>query len=178
MSDDSSPFAPPTATPIDLSDPHYDLDLVGLPSHVSRFVAYMLDVFLVLLPTMPLVFAFVLPAMMLEWDQGLDQAQRELVENTFITGVAVVSTTLYHALFESSRWQATPGKMLLGLKVVRDDGGRLSVGQALFRGFARSMLLQLCGIIALGVFFDELRRGPWGTISKSRVIEVDYGLQS
>lgn len=40
----------------------------------------------------------------------------------------------YHAAFESSRWQATPGKRVLGLRVVgADDGARIGFGRAALR---------------------------------------------
>ncbi|MCG8347540.1 MAG: RDD family protein [Chloroflexales bacterium] len=39
----------------------------------------------------------------------------------------------YFALFESSSWQATPGKRLLRLKVTDLDGGRIGLGRALLR---------------------------------------------
>lgn len=39
----------------------------------------------------------------------------------------------YHALFESSRPQATPGKRALGLRVVGADGGRIGLGRAWLR---------------------------------------------
>jgi uncharacterized RDD family membrane protein YckC len=44
-----------------------------------------------------------------------------------------IPVMLYFALFESSTWQATPGKRWLGLRVVTTSGGRLRVPQALAR---------------------------------------------
>ena len=40
---------------------------------------------------------------------------------------------LYYALFESSPWQATPGKYLTGLKVMSRKGERLSFAGAFLR---------------------------------------------
>lgn len=40
---------------------------------------------------------------------------------------------LYFALFEASRWQATPGKRWLGLRVVTTEGKRLGLGRAVAR---------------------------------------------
>ena len=40
---------------------------------------------------------------------------------------------IYFIGFEASRWQATPGKRLLGLRVETVEGARLSVGRALLR---------------------------------------------
>jgi uncharacterized RDD family membrane protein YckC/type II secretory pathway pseudopilin PulG len=44
---------------------------------------------------------------------------------------------LYYPLFESSKHQATPGKMVLGIKVVSLDGERLTLMHALGRFIAR-----------------------------------------
>lgn len=46
----------------------------------------------------------------------------------------------YFALFESSRWQATPGKRLLGLRVIDDD--------ALAPGLVRAALRQAAGLLS------------------------------
>ena len=43
---------------------------------------------------------------------------------------------LYFVAFEASRWQATPGKRLLGLRVESTAGTRLSIGRALLRHVA------------------------------------------
>jgi uncharacterized RDD family membrane protein YckC len=51
----------------------------------------------------------------------------------------------YYAAFEASRRQATPGKILLGLKVVGPDGGRMTVVRALGRQF-----LKICEIVSTG----------------------------
>ena len=44
---------------------------------------------------------------------------------------------LYFALLESSPWQATVGKKILGLKVVHLDGSRISFGRATARYFSK-----------------------------------------
>lgn len=43
---------------------------------------------------------------------------------------------LYFVAFEAGRWQATPGKRLLGLRVETTEGARLSIGRALWRHVA------------------------------------------
>lgn len=43
---------------------------------------------------------------------------------------ALVTLWLYYAVFESSRWQATPGKLVLGLKVADVRGHRIGFGRA------------------------------------------------
>jgi uncharacterized RDD family membrane protein YckC len=51
--------------------------------------------------------------------------------------VAVVGGWLYHALLESSEWQATLGKKILGLEVTDLNGARVSFARASARHFAK-----------------------------------------
>jgi uncharacterized RDD family membrane protein YckC len=53
------------------------------------------------------------------------------------TTVALVLTWLYHAFMESSAWQATLGKKLLGLVVTDMAGKRVSFGRSTGRHFAK-----------------------------------------
>ncbi len=48
---------------------------------------------------------------------------------------------LYHAIYESSAKQATPGKEIMRLKVTARDGGRLSFKAAKERNFAKGLTL-------------------------------------
>lgn len=67
---------------------------------------------------------------------------------------ASVPFWLYYASFHSSRWQATPGKRLLGLRVTDTAGGRLGFGRALLRAVVmlipfevnHFVILQLAGV--------------------------------
>jgi uncharacterized RDD family membrane protein YckC len=75
--------------------------------------------------------------------------------------------------FFISRIGATPGKMALGLKVVRPDGGPVSFGRAVGRYFAKSLSLMILGIGYIMVGFDSQKRGMHDMICDTRVIKVD-----
>jgi uncharacterized RDD family membrane protein YckC len=67
--------------------------------------------------------------------------------------VSLVFTWLYHALMESSEWQATVGKRLLGLVVTDMAGQRVSFGRATGRHFAKiitNMVPAFIGYIMAG----------------------------
>jgi uncharacterized RDD family membrane protein YckC len=69
----------------------------------------------------------------------------------FTVGLAV--TWLYHALMESSEWQATVGKKTLGLVVTDMAGRRVSFGRATGRHFAKivtNMVPAFIGYIMAG----------------------------
>src|SRR5256886_15749655 len=66
---------------------------------------------------------------------------------------SLVVTWLYHALMESSEWQATLGKKALGLVVTDMVGRRVSFGRSTGRHFAKiitNMVPALIGYIMAG----------------------------
>jgi len=67
--------------------------------------------------------------------------------------VSLLLTWLYHALMESSEWQATLGKKALGLVVTDMVGRRVSFGRSTGRHFAKiitNMVPALIGYIMAG----------------------------
>jgi uncharacterized RDD family membrane protein YckC len=70
-----------------------------------------------------------------------------------VATVSLAFTWLYHALMESSEWQATLGKKALGLVVTDLAGQRLSFGRATGRHFGKiitNMVPLLIGYIMAG----------------------------
>lgn len=65
---------------------------------------------------------------------------------------------LYFATFESSRWQATPGKKALGLRVTDLEGRRLSFIRASARHFGKIISSLLFGIGFLMAGFTEKKQ--------------------
>jgi uncharacterized RDD family membrane protein YckC len=71
-----------------------------------------------------------------------------LAEYLSLAGLVIlVGTWLYHALLESSEWQATAGKKALGLLVTDLNGARVSFARASGRHFAKI----ITGLIPLGI---------------------------
>ncbi|HSP63622.1 MAG TPA: RDD family protein, partial [Pyrinomonadaceae bacterium] len=52
-------------------------------------------------------------------------------------GLSIVAGWLYYSLCESSSWQGTVGKKLLGLRVTDLDGQRITFGNATGRHFSK-----------------------------------------
>ena len=83
--------------------------------------------------------------------------------------IQIALSLLYEVYFLSTRG-ATPGKIALGLKVIRADGGPISAGLAAGRFFARwvSNFTLLIGYIIAG--FDSEKRSLHDRICETRVI--------
>jgi uncharacterized RDD family membrane protein YckC len=85
-----------------------------------------------------------------------------------------IAIGLTYSWFFISRFDATPGKMALGLKVLRPDGSRLSAGRIIGRYFASEYISGLCtlciGYIMAG--FDKEKRALHDRMCDTRVIKA------
>jgi uncharacterized RDD family membrane protein YckC len=88
--------------------------------------------------------------------------------------VSLVFTWLYHALMESSEWQATVGKKVLGLVVTDMAGQRVSFGRSTGRHFAKiitNMVPAFIGYIMAG--FTEKKQALHDMIAGCLVLRRD-----
>ncbi|ASB89847.1 RDD family protein [Bacillus sonorensis] len=65
---------------------------------------------------------------------------------------------LYYTLMESSKWQATLGKKIMGIRVADTEGGKISFGQAAGRFLAKSFLSPILMIGYILAFFTERKQ--------------------
>ena len=74
-------------------------------------------------------------------------------------GVGLFAGWLYEALLLSSAWQATIGKMVLGLRVTDVQGQPIDFGRATVRHFAKYLSTLMLGIGYLMVAFTAKKQG-------------------
>ena len=91
------------------------------------------------------------------------------------TGLVSLINMLIGAVYEGlflGKLGATPGKMALGLKVVRPDGSPISVARGFGRHFAKflSMIILMIGYIMAG--FDSEKRALHDIICDTRVVKA------
>jgi uncharacterized RDD family membrane protein YckC len=133
-----------------------------------RFVAYLIDALIVGFTSVALQ-AVLLPNMRSNASLAGQAGGLALIGVAYIVGVAIAAT--YEGLFVY-KLGATPGKMVLGLRVVRPDGGPISLGRAIGRYFAKmlSAMILLIGFIMAG--FDREKRGLHDMLVDTRVIKT------
>ncbi|MBV8392745.1 MAG: RDD family protein [Alphaproteobacteria bacterium] len=85
--------------------------------------------------------------------------------------LSLVVTWLYFSLMESSARGATVGKMAVGLRVVTDQGNRLSFLRATGRFFAKFVSALLLGIGFLMVAFTDTKRGLHDMMAGTLVVK-------
>ena len=122
----------------------------------KRFGAWLIDYVILFIPTV-LIFMSTgtMDAFMQYWTQVKSGASPE------VAGLALKSAMLvpgiiigiigfaYYLLFESSKWQATPGKLALGIRVTDSDGGAIGMRRSVVRNAVR--LLNITQIPFIGL---------------------------
>jgi len=104
-----------------------------------RFLAYMVDRLILGIPLGIIVLIFVVPSIVALVHKSGDSDIGPFVVLSFIAGwvwlivLYLAAYILYFAWFESSRHQATPGKMLLGIVVTDLEGRPVSFLRSLGR---------------------------------------------
>ncbi|MFI5000404.1 MAG: RDD family protein [Reyranellales bacterium] len=86
--------------------------------------------------------------------------------------ISLAVAWLYFALLESSERGATVGKMAVGLRVVTEQGERLSFLNATGRYFAKFISAVILGIGFIMVAFTDRKRGLHDMIAATLVIKT------
>ena len=106
-----------------------------------RFVAYMIDGLVMLVPTAIVVGIFAAFVILTNESMDHDGLPAQLVVAlVLLVAALIVVNWLYEALMTSSPRGATLGKRALGLRIVRFDDTQLSFGRATARHFAKFMV--------------------------------------
>ncbi len=117
----------------------------------ERLFAYNIDITI-------LIILFILVSFMVE-------------SNSILYSICMSVVTLYYTLFESSKRQGTPGKIYHKLKVINENGTRISVLKAFLRVLLKyvSILLLFLGIFM--IYFRKDRKSLHDIILKTQVVK-------
>ena len=142
-----------------------------------RFVAYLIDSFVVgavaMAIAIPLILALGLGAGLTAAGGDPNPAAIMALISLYFGFIvaAVIGQWLYFAYSESSSWQATVGKKVLGLKVTDLDGNRISFGKATGRFFGKilSGMIMNIGFIMAG--FTEKKQALHDLLASTLVVK-------
>lgn len=170
------------AGPADLDDPGLEADEVpaetsfAFAGALPRFAAWLIDAVALLLPitiweiTVESITGSPLEDIMVDPMAAPDPAAIEFL--LWLHGGAAVIRGLYWSAMESSRWQATLGKKLLGLVVTDERGHRAPLRQTFVRYVGRLFCELTFGLGYLLVIFDERRQGLHDRIARTYVVKT------
>lgn len=132
-----------------------------------RFAAYLIDSMILGLVFFPL--GFILGAVLAATGSARNSDLMAVV-NMLTNVVSIAAGWLYRSLLESSSWQGTVGKKLLGLKVTDLNGNRISFGKATGRYFAMILSGMICFIGFFMVAFTEKKQGLHDMLAGTLVV--------
>ena len=106
---------------------------------------------------------------------GLRRSPLELREAALlalaVVALGVALHVVYHVAFVGGCGQ-TPGKMALGIAVVRRDGGRAGYARAMVRCLGGMLSALTLGLSSLSVLFTRERRGFADWLAGTRVVRA------
>jgi uncharacterized RDD family membrane protein YckC len=146
----------------------------------TRMIAFLLDIFLVFILGMMtgvvifLVLRFFRIKQILDFVKDLLGVNDPIGQFIGLISPALFLVVLIYFVFFWSFIGYTPGKALLGLQIVRQNGQPLSVGRALLRylGYWVSAIPLFLGFI--WILFDRRHEGWHDKISKTQVIYIPH----
>ena len=102
-------------------------------------------------------------------EPGPEMIATLMTANLFLQIISVAVGATYTTLF-IGKYQATPGKMAFGLKVVAPDGGKITYWRALGRHFAEMVSAATLTIGYIMAGFDSQKRSLHDRICTTRVV--------
>ncbi len=147
-----------------------------------RFVAYLIDSVLIY-ALQSFIFVPVFSLMGISFAsraqdfENMSDAEAMGVMGAFaaFSGAALLLSTviavLYGALMESSKYQATVGKLALGLKVTDMDGKNLDLAKALVRNLCKILSGMIMGLGYIIAAFTEKKQGLHDIIASTLVVK-------
>ena len=162
-------------------------------SFFKRFIAHLVDVFLANLLTgllvIPVALSFLsgglLTRFIFDWEGIESWCDPEVFLHDILKVVPhpiilmwitvfILLYWLYFAIFESSRRQATPGKMMLGIFVTDIYGRRISFLRALGRTLGKVLSKAFCYLGYILALFTDRSQALHDMLANTLVLEPDY----
>jgi len=133
-----------------------------------RVLAYLIDAVIFSVVFFPLG---VIVGVVLVWSGADENSPLVPVIKIVLNGFEFLVGWLYYAFLESSPWQGSLGKKLLGLRVTDLNGNRISFARATGRYLATILSTMICFIGFLMVAFTEKKQGLHDLLAGTLVLQ-------
>jgi len=169
----ASPYAPPQAQ-VEERDTVISGGKVVYAGFWKRFAAYCIDYVIVTsISYAVMIPIFMIGAVSMGSSGSFDSPGDTVGVVLLILGylVAIFLPLVYFSWMPATKYQATLGKLAVGIKIVRGDGGRISLGRGIGRIFATllSSLILFIGWIMAG--FTERKQALHDMVCDTLVVD-------
>lgn len=144
-------------------------------SNGKRFAAYLIDIIPLVLIVYGLFYIYsdfeLIQDQYLQDKSDYDARAAFLKKRNYIRYISLLLWVTFSIFMDASTWQGTWGKKLFNIKVVDEDGERLSLSHSVKRNLAKVVSIVPVFIGFIWVFFDSKNRGLHDKIANTRVIQ-------
>jgi uncharacterized RDD family membrane protein YckC len=137
-----------------------------------RFLAYLIDTLISCAVFIPV--GIILGVVIVASGSDPDSADMMMVRLSS-NGLSIVAGWLYYSLCESSSWQGTVGKKVLGLRVTDINGNRIGFGKATGRHFGKILSGLILGVGFIMIAFTEQKQGLHDMLAGTLVVQGGSG---
>ncbi|PTX97281.1 hypothetical protein DB346_19945 [Verrucomicrobia bacterium LW23] len=135
---------------------------------LNRVLARLIDTLILFVLFVVIMIPAVVTAVLVDKNEKLAWV---MVLVFIVTYGLALFTSFAYVVYFTVAWGGTPGKFVLGMKVVTPDGVQLGWGRSIGRFFANMVTDMTCLIGYLWCFFDEQKRTLHDIICDTRVIK-------
>lgn len=161
-----TPFRGTWSGPAAIAERHYAGFWRRLLARLIDSVAFSIVLFFILV----IIAAVIAGVSAASSPEGVFDKDMEMFLGLLFYGIYIPGWWLYYALMESSRWQATLGKMALGLIVTDLEGNRISFARATGRDLSKFISGMILGIGFLMAGFTEKKQALHDQIAGCLVV--------
>jgi uncharacterized RDD family membrane protein YckC len=165
-------FTPSYAVPAATYPSAVPAAAVGYGGFWIRLVAFIIDAIVVRVVVAPIAMVFGALGFAGGMMHGAPHLGMALLGGGVTLILVIFGSWLYEAFMESSSYQATLGKMILGMKVTDLNGNRISFERATGRHFAKWLSGMILGIGYIMVGFTERKQGLHDLLAGTLVLRA------
>ena len=136
-----------------------------------RFIAYIIDSILLVITGGILDFVTGLGIGIGAIISGSTAEETEIVAGIFGFIINITLSLIYYVVFVGAKGQ-TPGKMVLGLKIIKTSGEEMTYGRAFLRWIGYGVSFLILGIGFLMIAFSREKQGLHDKIAGTYVVKV------
>jgi len=150
----------------------------NLAERGKRFGAYLIDIISITL------MVFIIFYLFLDFDKTLTNYLNRgseiepriqfLKERNWIRETSFIIWILYCIIMESSKYQGTFGKHIMGIKVIDENGTRLSFSRSIARNISKIVSYFIMALGFLWILFDKKKQGWHDKLSKTFVVNKEF----
>lgn len=148
----------------------------------KRLAAIIIDSFIISMLMTPIITYLYpqLPLILQDYNEAIAYGHQQIIMGVAnqlngilrtLLPISLAIHVLYFSLQESSRYQATVGKRILGIKVVNREGKRLSLWQAITRSLAKLISGFIFGLGYLMAAFTQHKQALHDLLTNCYVVD-------